>query len=84
MTDGSGKRITEKADGALHHSGLYIISLLPTMPRRKSLLIGINYFNSSNELAGCINDVENGQFSSTNLIDLVLNLRCHCSPSISH
>ncbi|KAF8313385.1 peptidase C14, caspase domain-containing protein [Amanita rubescens] len=29
------------------------------MPRRKSLLIGINYFNSSTELAGCINDVEN-------------------------
>lgn len=26
------------------------------MPRRKALLIGINYFNSSNELKGCISD----------------------------
>jgi len=29
------------------------------MPRRKALLIGINYFGSENELQGCINDVEN-------------------------
>ncbi|XBW35836.1 hypothetical protein QEN19_001408 [Hanseniaspora menglaensis] len=26
------------------------------MPRRKALLIGINYFNTSNELKGCISD----------------------------
>jgi len=29
------------------------------MPRRKALLIGINYTGSQNELAGCVNDVEN-------------------------
>jgi len=29
------------------------------MPRRKALLIGINYFGSQNELKGCINDVAN-------------------------
>jgi len=29
------------------------------MPRRKALLIGINYIGSQNELRGCINDVEN-------------------------
>jgi len=29
------------------------------MPRRKALLIGINYTGSENELRGCINDVEN-------------------------
>jgi hypothetical protein len=34
------------------------------MPRRKALLIGINYIGSQNELAGCINDVENGQLYS--------------------
>jgi hypothetical protein len=30
------------------------------MPRRKALLIGINYTGSKYELAGCINDVEHG------------------------
>jgi len=29
------------------------------MPRRKALLIGINYTGSENQLAGCVNDVEN-------------------------
>jgi hypothetical protein len=29
------------------------------MPRRKALLIGINYTGSKNELRGCVNDVEN-------------------------
>jgi len=29
------------------------------MPRRKALLIGINYTGSSHQLSGCINDVEN-------------------------
>ena len=29
--------------------------------RRKALLIGINYFGTSGELAGCINDVHNVQ-----------------------
>jgi hypothetical protein len=32
------------------------------MPRRKTLLIGINYTGSEYELAGCINDVEHGLF----------------------
>lgn len=27
--------------------------------RKKALLIGINYFNSENELSGCLNDVAN-------------------------
>lgn len=27
--------------------------------RKKALLIGINYFNTDNELGGCINDVNN-------------------------
>src|ERR1700734_2573520 len=30
------------------------------MPRRKALLIGINYTGSKYELAGCVNDVEHG------------------------
>jgi hypothetical protein len=30
-----------------------------TMPRKKSLLIGINYTGSQNELRGCHQDVEN-------------------------
>lgn len=34
------------------------------MPRRKALLIGINYYGSQNELKGCNNDVENGQLYS--------------------
>jgi hypothetical protein len=29
------------------------------MPRRKALIIGINYFGSENELNGCINDAMN-------------------------
>jgi len=29
------------------------------MPRRKALLVGINYFDSNKELKGCINDVHN-------------------------
>ncbi|MCJ1302836.1 hypothetical protein MMC08_005641, partial [Hypocenomyce scalaris] len=29
------------------------------MPRRKALLIGINYYNTQHELAGCINDSHN-------------------------
>jgi metacaspase-1 len=29
------------------------------MPRRKALLIGINYFGTEQELAGCINDAQN-------------------------
>jgi metacaspase-1 len=29
------------------------------MPRRKALLIGINYFGTKYELAGCINDAMN-------------------------
>jgi hypothetical protein len=41
------------------------------MPRRKTLLIGINYTGSSNELAGCINDVENGQSYATYLLHFI-------------
>lgn len=29
------------------------------MPRKKALLIGINYFGTKHELAGCINDAKN-------------------------
>lgn len=29
------------------------------MPRRKALLIGINYYGTQNELSGCINDCLN-------------------------
>jgi len=29
------------------------------MPRRKALIIGINYFGTSHELKGCINDALN-------------------------
>jgi len=29
------------------------------MPRRKALIIGINYFGSSHQLNGCINDAMN-------------------------
>lgn len=29
------------------------------MPRRKALLIGINYFGTKHQLAGCINDAKN-------------------------
>lgn len=29
------------------------------MPRKKALLIGINYFGSGHELNGCINDAQN-------------------------
>jgi metacaspase-1 len=31
------------------------------MPRRKALIIGINYFGSSHQLNGCINDAYNVQ-----------------------
>lgn len=31
----------------------------PTMPRRKALIIGINYFGTSHQLNGCINDAYN-------------------------
>jgi Caspase domain len=41
------------------------VSLSPVMSRKKSLLIGINYTGSQNELHGCIQDVENvSQFLS--------------------
>lgn len=33
--------------------------MLPGQGRKKALLIGINYFNTDNELNGCINDVAN-------------------------
>ena len=33
--------------------------LSPTMVRKKSLLIGINYTGSQNELRGCHQDIEN-------------------------
>jgi hypothetical protein len=29
------------------------------MPRRKALIIGINYFGSSHQLNGCVNDAKN-------------------------
>jgi hypothetical protein len=29
------------------------------MPRRKALLIGINYFGTKHQLSGCINDAMN-------------------------
>lgn len=38
------------------------------MPRKKALIIGINYFGSENELHGCIND-------ATNLRDFLVNDR---------
>lgn len=53
----------------LHISTLYISSFLcehsknprhhPTMPRKKALLIGINYTGTPNQLNGCINDAMN-------------------------
>jgi hypothetical protein len=38
-----------------------ISSPIYTSGKRKALLIGINYFNSKNQLRGCINDVRNMQ-----------------------
>ena len=31
----------------------------PIVPKKKALLIGINYTNTSNQLSGCINDIQN-------------------------
>ena len=36
-------------------------SVIASSGRRKALLIGINYFGTSNELRGCINDVQHMQ-----------------------
>jgi hypothetical protein len=37
------------------------IGTLPVKPRKKALLIGINYYNSNSELRGCLEDVSNMQ-----------------------
>lgn len=46
-------------DPKIKESGTPDFKLSNCQGRKKALLIGINYFNTENELSGCINDVAN-------------------------
>jgi len=64
---GGGKRPTKFAEGTIVTGGASPVASFPTSPttpisssgRKRALLIGINYFGTSAELRGCINDVSN-------------------------